>query len=311
VDTEKDHEFELDDTTRNKLKTTSREQYLHMLQQEQDRQRQMSIISFQPQTLFEKPQNKDSSHEREAYKKDSTHEPSASNEIGFNESDDQHLKQATEESAPLSKPQVASDPATSDPAGFAPQQKFQNYKFQIAEHEENSQQDSDARLLHVEGSIKNDNPDLDAIVRSARTAHSGSLQIGPTRNNFLTEEDKMNLNLDHDNVEPGSPQDRLGKHRPVQDAIKEEDEGQETGANALTQKDYLKLQIDSLWAQYDTDELGHLDNIEAANFVTQILKSHGHDAPSFEQLNKCFQEFQEEGNIEKTYMTNLVLKFVK
>ena len=71
------------------------------------------------------------------------------------------LKQATEESAPLSKPQAASDPAASDPveadqadqAGFAPQQKFQNYKFQIAEHEENSQQDSDARLLHIEGSI--------------------------------------------------------------------------------------------------------------------------------------------------------------
>lgn len=88
VDTEKDHEFELDDPARNKLKTTSREQYLHMLQQEQDRQRQMSIISFQPQTLFEKPQNRESSHEREAYKKDSTHEPSASNEVGFNESDD-------------------------------------------------------------------------------------------------------------------------------------------------------------------------------------------------------------------------------
>lgn len=77
--------------------------------QEQDRQRQMSIISFQPQTLFEKPHAKESSHEREAYKKDSVHEPSASNDIGLNESDDQHLKQVTEESAPLSKPQAASE----------------------------------------------------------------------------------------------------------------------------------------------------------------------------------------------------------
>lgn len=246
----------------------------------------------------------------------------------------------------------------SDPAGFglAPQQKFQNYKFQIAEQEENSesserrpstafkafsnvfkdehsQQDSDTRPIQngfgmqfegsiKNGSIKNDNLDLDAIVRAARTAHSGSLQIGPTRNFMAFEEvkeeniTKVNLNLGAQTPakaepEAGSPQDRLGKHRPVQDAIKEEDEGQETGANALTQKDYLQLQIEALWAQYDTDGLGHLDNIEAANFVSQILKSHGHDAPSFEQLNKCFQEFQDDGNIAKKSMAGLIMKFVK
>lgn len=152
--------------------------------------------------------------------------------------------------------------------------------------------------MHMEGSIKNEPiHDLDSIVRSARHAHSGSLQIGPTRNNFLTEDDKVNLNIDHDNIEPSSPRSRMVKHQPVQDAIKEEDEIQETGNNVLTQKDYLKMQIQSLWAQYDTEDLDMLDKIEAANFVTEILTNHGHDAPSLEQFNSCFQNYEDGGNI--------------
>lgn len=101
----------MEDTTRNKGKSSSREQYLQMLQQEQDRQRQMSIISFQPQTLFEKP-HKELSHDKDIYKKEkdsnqersnpalsrSNQEPSASNELILDESDGQHLKQAHDES---------------------------------------------------------------------------------------------------------------------------------------------------------------------------------------------------------------------
>ena len=104
-------------------------------------------------------------------------------------------------------------------------------------------------------------------------------------------------------------------------SIKEVDEGDlqeldnqgiNTKRMALMQKDYCRMQIMSMWSKYDIENCGMLDKIESANFLTEILTAHGLAIPTMDQINKYFNQFDEnkDGQIMKKNMTNFVMKFV-
>ena len=55
------------------------------------------------------------------------------------------------------------------------------------------------------------------------------------------------------------------------------------------QKDYIHSQIKTLWSKYDSEGLDMLDKIETANFLTEILSSHGLSSPGLDKINKFFR----------------------
>jgi len=68
-----------------------------------------------------------------------------------------------------------------------------------------------------------------------------------------------------------------------------------------------------MWDKYDCEDLGSLDKIEIANFLTEILTSHGEGMPSLEKVTRAFNEFdtENEGTISKSQMSSFVINFVQ
>jgi|DEB0MinimDraft_12_1074336.scaffolds.fasta_scaffold108163_1 Ca2+-binding EF-hand superfamily protein len=78
------------------------------------------------------------------------------------------------------------------------------------------------------------------------------------------------------------------------------------------QKDYIHSQIKTLWSKYDSEGLDMLDKIETANFLTEILSSHGLSSPGLDKINKFFRNYDntKDGMIHRSEMANFIKKFV-
>ncbi len=101
----------------------------------------------------------------------------------------------------------------------------------------------------------------------------------------------------------------------IKDSIREVDESHQDGperVSELLQPEYVNSQIKKYWSSYDHDESGALDKIEACNFLTLILKSHGIENPGWEYLNRFFTNFVKENVdvVKKSEMPRFIIKFV-
>ena len=148
--------------------------------------------------------------------------------------------------------------------------------------------------------------------KAAQTTRKASLAApkSPMGNNFMkddkVDEEDSNFEDGGGPIEPHQSSSGHGndntKHFNIHGSIKEEDESSQQDSRqpannlhskhlSLMQNDYVKLQIESLWEKYDSDHQDMLDKIETANFLTEILVSHGLSSPGLDKINRFFRNY--------------------
>jgi Ca2+-binding EF-hand superfamily protein len=70
----------------------------------------------------------------------------------------------------------------------------------------------------------------------------------------------------------------------------------------VVDKNFIARQVMQLWENYDFENCGYLDKIEAANLVTEIMQNNNMVIPNVDQINSAFLRFDinDTGNIDKS-----------
>lgn len=70
----------------------------------------------------------------------------------------------------------------------------------------------------------------------------------------------------------------------------------------MVDKNFIARQVMQLWENYDFENCGYLDKIEAANLVTEIMQNNNMVIPNVDQINSAFLRFDinDTGNIDKS-----------